>query len=149
MIEGVNIIDLKQIGNENGKVMHMIRNDTKNFTKFGEIYFSTVLHDKVKGWHRHKKLTSNFAAVFGKIKLVVYDTRSDSKTKGKIEQFFLSQENYKLITVPPLVWSGIKGISKETSIVAICTNLPYNESEIERKSPFDKTIEYDWEKNEK
>ena len=47
MIEGVSIIDLKQIGNENGKVMHMIRNDTKNFTKFGEIYFSTVLHDKV------------------------------------------------------------------------------------------------------
>ena len=149
MIDGVIIMPLKQIPDDRGKVMRMIRNDSKNFTKFGEIYFSTVLHDKVKGWHRHKKLTSNFAAVFGKIKFVMYDTRSDSKTKGKIEQFFLSQENYKLITVPPLVWSGIKGISKETSIVAICTNLPYNESEIERKSPFDKTIEYDWKKKEK
>ena len=74
------------------------------------------------------------------------DTRSDSKTKGKIEQFFLSQENYKLITVPPLVGSGIKGISKETSIVAICTDLPYDEGEIERKSVSDSSFTYDWYK---
>ena len=40
MIEGVKIIPKKQIIDERGKIMHMMRNDDPNFTKFGEIYFS-------------------------------------------------------------------------------------------------------------
>ena len=40
MIEGVKIPPLKQIIDERGKVMHMLRNDSPNFEKFGEIYFS-------------------------------------------------------------------------------------------------------------
>ena len=39
MIDGVKIIPKKQIINERGKIMHMLRNDDKNFSKFGEIYF--------------------------------------------------------------------------------------------------------------
>tara|TARA_B100000686_G_C16655359_1_gene897831 strand:+ start:384 stop:809 length:426 start_codon:yes stop_codon:yes gene_type:complete len=140
MINGVSIKALKQITTDNGKVMQMLRNDSKYFTKFGEIYFSTVLFEKFKGWHRHKKLTSNFAVVFGKIEITLYDSRINSSTKGNKDQFFLSQENYQLITVPPLVWTGIKGISKQTAIIAVCTDLPYDESEIERKSSFDKNF---------
>ena len=144
MIDGISITSLKQMSNEQGKVMHMLRNDSKNFTKFGEVYFSTIYQNKTKGWHRHKRMTSNFAIVSGKVKFVLYDSRPESKTKGKIEEIFLSQENYKLITVPPLIWSAIQCVSKETSIVAIFTDLPYDEKEIERKSLVDNFIEYNW-----
>ena len=40
MIEGVIITPLKQIEDERGKVMHMLREDSKVFKRFGEIYFS-------------------------------------------------------------------------------------------------------------
>ena len=103
MIEGIKITPLKQIEDERGKVMHMLRNDSKNFTKFGEIYFSTVHPNKVKGWHLHSKMTLNYAVVLGEIKLVLYDARSESKTKGQVQEFFLSQKNYKLVSVPPLI----------------------------------------------
>ena len=59
MIEGIKITPLKQIEDERGKVMHMLRNDSKTFTKFGEIYFSTVYPNKIKGWHLHGKMTLN------------------------------------------------------------------------------------------
>ena len=49
--------------------------------------------------------------------------------------------------MPPLIWNGFKGIGKQTAIVANCADLPYDDTEIERKSPFDKTIPYDWNKN--
>ena len=91
MIEGIKITPLKQIEDERGKVMHMLRNDSKHFTKFGEIYFSTVHPNKVKGWHLHSKMTLNYAVVLGEIKLVLYDTRPNSKTKGQIQEFFLSR----------------------------------------------------------
>ena len=37
MIEGIKITQLKQIEDERGKVMHMLRSDSDNFAKFGEI----------------------------------------------------------------------------------------------------------------
>ena len=61
MIEGIKITPLKQIEDDRGKVMHMLRNDSKDFTKFGEIYFSTVHPNKVKGWLLHSKMTLNYA----------------------------------------------------------------------------------------
>ena len=147
MIEGIKITPLKQIKDERGKVMHMLRNDSENFTKFGEIYFSTAHPNKVKGWHLHSKMTLNYAVVLGEIKLVLYDSRTNSKTKGQVQEFFLSQENYKLISVPPLIWNGFMGIGNTTAIVANCADLPYDDTEIKRKSAYDKDIPYDWKKN--
>ena len=147
MIEGINITLLKQIEDERGKVMHMLRNDSKNFIKFGEIYFSTIHTNKVKGWHLHAKMTLNYAVVLGEIKLVLYDARPDSKTKGQIQEFFLSEKNYKLVSVPPLIWNGFMGIGEGTAIVANCADLAYQDAEIKRKSAFDKDIPYDWNKN--
>ena len=144
MIEGVITTPLKQIPDDRGMVMHMLRRDSKNFSKFGEIYFSTVYPDKVKGWHLHKKMTLNYAVIFGEIKLVLYDVRPNSKTKGEIQEFFLSPKNYKLITVPPLIWNGFMGMGDKTSIVANCADLPYDDTEIERKSPLDDDIFYNW-----
>ncbi len=147
MIEGIKVTALNQIEDERGKVMHMLRNDSENFTKFGEIYFSTAHPNKVKGWHLHSKMTLNYAVVLGKIKLVLYDSRTNSKTKGQVQEFFLSQENYKLISVPPLIWNGFMNIGNTTAIVANCADLPYDDTEIKRKSAYDKDIPYDWKKN--
>jgi len=147
MIEGIKITPLKQIKDERGKVMHMLRNDSENFTKFGEIYFSTAHPNKVKGWHLHSKMTLNYAVVLGEIKLVLYDSRTSSKTKGQVQEFFLSQENYKLISVPPLIWNGFMNIGNTTAIVANCADLPYDDTEIKCKSAYDKDISYDWKKN--
>ena len=127
--------------------MHMLRSDSNIFHEFGEIYFSTVNPNKVKGWNLHQKMTSNIAVIFGEIKLVLYDPRSNSKSKGQIQEFFLSPKNYKLISVPPLIWSGFKGIGKKTAIIANCADLPYDDKEIERKSAFGNEIPYDWNKN--
>ena len=92
-------------------------------------------------------MTLNYAAVLGEIKLVLYDARTNSKTKGQVQEFFLSQKNYKLVSVPPLIWNGFMGIGNTTAIVANCADLPYDDTEIKRKSAFDKDIPYNWKKN--
>ena len=72
MIEGIKITPLKQIEDERGKVMHMLRNDSKNFTKFGEIYFSFTNPNSIKAWHMHKEMTLNYVCIEGKVKYVLY-----------------------------------------------------------------------------
>ena len=144
MIEGVKITPLKQIFDERGKVMHMLRSDSQNFIKFGEIYFSCTYPGAIKAWHLHKKMTLNYAVIHGAIKFVLYDDRQNSQTKGEIQEFFISPENYQLVTVPPGIWNGFKGIGDETSVVANCSTEPHSQNEIVRKEYNDNSIPYDW-----
>ena len=144
MIEGVTLTPLGQIFDERGKVMHMLRKDSSIFSGFGEIYFSCTYPGAIKAWHLHKQMTLNYAVIYGEIKCVLFDDRPDSKTRGCIEEYFLSPENYFLLTVPPLVWNGWKGLGEHTAIVANCASIPHDTNEIERKSATDPSIPYDW-----
>jgi len=145
MIKGVMITPLKQIIDERGKVMHMLRCDEEIFQKFGEIYFSCVHPGVIKGWHIHKRMTLNYAVPYGKIEFVLYDDRLNSPTKGELQKFLLSPDNYMLVTVPPMVWNGFKGLGNEMTIVANCATIPHDPEEIERIDPFDSSIPYNWE----
>ena len=85
-IEGVKIIPLKQIVDERGKVMHMLKATDPHFLKFGEIYFSCAWPGTVKAWHLHKSMTMNNAVISGRAKLVLYDGRDGSPTKGMLRE---------------------------------------------------------------
>ncbi|MEW6007266.1 MAG: dTDP-4-dehydrorhamnose 3,5-epimerase family protein [bacterium] len=144
MIEELIVEPLKQIVDERGKVMHMLRRDSPFFTNFGEIYFSVVNPSVVKAWKKHLKMTQHFAVPIGKIKLVVYDTRIGSLTYGNIEILEVGEDNYCLIKIPPLVWYGFKGVSSTPALIANCTDLPHDLSEVEHLDYLDKRIPYDW-----
>ena len=89
-------------------------------------------------------MTINYAIIFGKIKLVLFDDRKKSPTKGKIQEIFMSSENYSLVSIPPLIWNGFKSIENKTSIIANCSDIPHDETEIVRKKYNDPSIPYDW-----
>ena len=144
MIDGVMITPLNQILDERGKVMHMLRCDSSVFQQFGEIYFSCVYPEAIKAWHIHKIMTLNYAVLHGHIKLVIFDDRPSSPTRGEVQEIFLGADNYCLVTIPPLVWNGFKGLGSEMAIVANCASIPHDPTEIERKSVNDKSIPYDW-----
>lgn len=147
-IDGVQIIPLRRIPDERGTVMHMLRRTDPHFTEFGEIYFSTIYPGVVKGWHRHTTMTLNYACIHGRIKLVIYDERDGSPTKGALMERFLGTDDYSLVIIPPDLWNGFKGIGSEPAIVANCATLPHDPDEAKRLQhrldPFDNHIPYDW-----
>ena len=145
MIDGVKTTPLKQIVDERGKIMHMIKKDSEIFEKFGEIYFSTVNPGFIKAWHLHKEATLNYACVKGKVKLVLLDDRKDSSTFGQYQELMLSPKDYFLVTIPPFIWNGFKGLDDSESIIANCLTLPHNEKEMVRKNMFDKSFSYKWD----
>lgn len=145
MIDGVLVIPLKQMPDERGKIMHMLRADDPHFETFGEIYFSCVYPDAIKGWHLHKTMTLNYAVVSGMIKLVLFDQRKKSPTHGKLQEIFMGEENYVLVKVPPGVVNGFKGIGVKPAIVANCATEVHDPDEIVRIDPFTKDIPYNWD----
>jgi dTDP-4-dehydrorhamnose 3,5-epimerase len=145
MIEGVTIHPLRKIPDERGSVMHMLRCDAPHFDRFGEIYFSCVYPGAIKGWHLHTRMTLNYAVVTGVIKLVLYDDRPDSPTRGDLMELFVGDQDYCLVQVPPLIWNGFKGCGTQTAIVANCATHPHDPDEIQRLDPFSSKIPYNWE----
>lgn len=145
MIKGVGVHPLRRIVDERGAVMHMLRADAPHFEGFGEIYFSTVYPQIVKGWHLHRRMTLNYAVVSGMIKLVLYDDREDSPTRSQVMELFIGDQNYVLVTIPPLVWNGFKGMGTAPAIVANCATIPHDPTEIERLDPFSPRIPYRWD----
>ena len=144
MIHDVVISPLKIISDDRGKVMHMLRKDSKVFRSFGEIYFSTIFNKSIKAWHLHKKAILNYACIKGEVKLVLFDDRKKSKSFGKYSEYILTPNKFFLITIPPFIWNGFIGIDREESIVANCISLAHDENEMVRKSYNDKYFSYNW-----
>ena len=144
-IQGVEIIKKNQIVDDRGMILHMLRVDDKNYKKFGEIYFSTINPNKIKAWHFHKLMTLNYAVVHGSIKLVLYDDRDESKTKGTIQEIMLSNENHYLVSIPPKIWNGFCSSDNKHAILANCSDIPHDKEEIIRLPFDDPKFPYKWE----
>jgi dTDP-4-dehydrorhamnose 3,5-epimerase len=144
MIADVVVSPLRQIADDRGKVMHMLRSDGERFAGFGEIYFSCVFAGAVKAWHFHHRMVCNYAVPYGRIKLVLYDDRPESATRGEIQEILVGEDDYCLVTIPPKIWSGFQGVGSTMSIVANCASIPHDPAESERRDPLHGGIPYVW-----
>ena len=143
-IDGVRVTPLRRIPDERGAVLHMLREDSDVFERFGEIYFSLVYPGVVKAWHLHREMTLNYAVPVGMVKLVLHDDRDGSRTRGETMELHIGELNYVLVTVPPLVWNGFKSVGVQPALVANCATISHRPDEIERADPFDHVSRYDW-----
>jgi len=145
MIEGVKITLRKIIPDDRGKIMHIMKSSDNQFTSFGEVYCSTIYPGVVKGWHMHKKMTLNYVVLKGIIKFVLYDDRPESKTYHEIQEIIIGENQYIMVTVPPCVWNGFKGIGLEEAFVINFTDIPHDPDEIVRMDPHQNDIiNYNW-----
>jgi dTDP-4-dehydrorhamnose 3,5-epimerase len=143
-IEGVKILKKNILKDDRGKILHMLRADDENFTKFGEVYFSSVNPKKIKAWHIHELMTLNYVAVLGEIKLVLFDDRQKSSTKGVVQEIIISNENHCLISIPPFIWNGFCSNNNQEAVLANCSDIPHDKLEIKRIPFDDKRVPYKW-----
>ena len=146
MIQGVEIKNLKLIKDNRGFLMEMLRCDDKIFDKFGQVYLSVCNPNIVKGWHYHKKQTDHFVIVKGNAKVVLYDLREHSPTKGEIQEVFMGESNPILLKIPTFVLHGMTPADNNPIYLVNCPTEPYNyknpdEFRVDFKS---KDIPYDW-----
>jgi dTDP-4-dehydrorhamnose 3,5-epimerase len=145
-IEEVKLKNLKVIPDKRGRLMEILRCNEEIFDKFGQAYVTTAYPGVIKGWHYHKIQTDNFTRICGMMKVVLYDSREDSPTYGNIMELFVGEKNPLLVSVPPLVYHGFKGIGTETAYFLSVPTEPYNYSQPDeyRFPPDTDQIPYDW-----
>ncbi len=152
MIQDIKIKPLKVIPDERGRLMEMLRCDDAGFqVKFGQIYMTTAYPGVTKAWHYHRKQFDHFVCVHGMIKLVLYDAREESTTRGEINEFFLGDHNPVLIEIPPMVYHGFKCVSSEEAIVVNTTTecYVYDHPDEYRMAAHSEDIPYDWSRKDR
>ena len=150
MIDGVKVKHLKVIPDERGWLMECLRADDELFIKFGQAYVTAANSGVVKAWHYHKRQTDQFVVIHGMAKVVLYDGREGSPTRGEVNEFFMGVRNPLLLQIPPGVYHGFKAISPGETIVL---NLPtevyrYDSPDECRVDPHDNDIPYSWERKD-
>jgi dTDP-4-dehydrorhamnose 3,5-epimerase len=150
MIEGVVTKKLTVHPDERGRLMEILRHDDEIFSGFGQVYMTTTYSGVVKAWHYHKKQDDFITCVKGMLKLVIYDAREGSPTKGEVNEFFIGDYNPMMVKVPHRVYHGWKCISLEEALVINVPTEAYNPKEPDefRLDAHTKEIPYSWERKD-
>jgi len=150
MIKDVIVKQLKSIPDERGRLMEILKSNEEVFEKFFQVYMTTTYPQVVKAWHYHKIQDDFIVCIKGMLKLVLYDDREGSPTKGEINEFFIGEHNPCLIKVPYMVYHGWKCIGLDEAIVINIPTEPYNRENPDeyRIDPHNNNIPYSWERKD-
>lgn len=147
-IAGVVVQPLKKIPDERGTILHGVRSDNM-LSPFGEIYFKRLYGGVVNGWHIHETLQLNFICISGMVKLVLFDSRPNSPTKGNLMEIFYGDDNYCLVHIPPGIANGSKGLTHPFALLCNVCSEPHNpEIKYKRIDPHSNEIPYNWERKD-
>jgi len=144
-IMGVTLTALRQISDERGSVLHMLRSDAPEFTRFGECYFSEILPGAVKAWKRHRSQTQTLAVPIGRIRMVMYDDREASATRRQLQTLELGRPDaYVRLRIPPGVWYGFTCLSHTPALLVNCADLLHDPAEIDSCLLDGPMVPYQW-----
>ena len=119
----------KVIMNPKGNIMKFINQSDKHYIRFGEIYFTWIKKDYLKGWKFHRKMHMNLTVPVGKIKCIFYD----KKTNKKIV-FNLGEKKFGTLYVPPKIWFAFQNMDKKkNSLLVNCSSIIHDKSETVNK----------------
>lgn len=123
-LEGVYIIKNKIFQDERGKFIKTYHEEEFKklglCTDFKESYFSVSNKNVIRGMHfqlppmDHEKLVY---VAKGKVKDIIVDLRSNSKTKGEYIEVELSEENGYSIYIPKGLAHGFKSLEDNTTMI--------------------------------
>jgi dTDP-4-dehydrorhamnose 3,5-epimerase len=144
-IDGVRLSPLREIADERGAVLHMLRVDAEDFTQFGECYLSEILPGAVKAWKRHRAQTQLFAVPAGRIRIVIYDPRTEAASHGCLQVLDLGRPDaYARLRIPPGLWYGFACLSPGPALIVNCADMIHDPRECDILAPNDAGIPYDW-----
>lgn len=142
---------LNRLYDERGSLCEILRRDDPLYADFPEgfaqVYITHVDYHVVKGWHLHLKQRDHFFCVYGTAKVVLYDDREDSLTRGLVNEMILTPERPLLLQIPERVWHGFMALSPGgAGILNFPTRMyDYADPDEYRCDPHSGQIPYSWE----
>ena len=89
------------------------------------IYTVTTRPGMIKGWAVHHQQVDRYFFYLGSLKLVLYDARESSPTRGMINELYFSEVNRSLVSVPPGVYHAVENVGATDALMINFPSEPY------------------------
>ncbi len=123
-MDGVTITPLKRIYHPKGDIFHVIKKSDREYTNFGEAYFTIINKGEIKGWKKHTHMKLNLVVPVGSVEFVIYDEVSTN-----FQSVILSPDNYQRLTVQNGLWVSFRGIGDAMNLVLNIASIEHDPGE--------------------
>ena len=126
LIDGVHVIEVKNVMTAHGHLTEIYRDDWGlEPGHVGQVFQSMLAPGSITAWHAHAVTTDRLFAQTGTVFVALYDARPDSSTNGLVNTFRIGALRPTLLVVPPRVWHGVKNVSGDGALLLNIVDHPY------------------------
>jgi dTDP-4-dehydrorhamnose 3,5-epimerase len=126
LIEGVRLKEMRNVPTGYGWLTELWRGDWQlDDRPVDQVFQSTLLPGRLSAWHAHAVTTDRLCAPQGLVRLVLYDARAGSPTRGLVNELRLGSVRPGLVVIPPGVWHGVQNVHDGPSAVVNLVDRAY------------------------
>lgn len=93
------------------------------------VYQFTIRPGKAKGWHLHRLHDDRIFVSRGEIKVVLYDDRDDSPTKGLVNEIHRSELRRDLMVIPSGVFHAHQNVGETDALLVSMPTRAYDHAD--------------------
>jgi dTDP-4-dehydrorhamnose 3,5-epimerase len=127
LIEGVVLREVRSMVTANSITTEVCRDDwgiVQGHVR--QTLFVQLRAQAISAWHQHRARWDYIMAVGGHLRVVLFDPREDSPTRGQVDVFHLSPMRPQLLAVPPWIWHGVQNLEAGPSSFVNLFNAMYD-----------------------
>jgi dTDP-4-dehydrorhamnose 3,5-epimerase len=94
----------------------------------------TIRPGQIKGFVLHRTYSDRLFFSLGTVKVVLYDDRDGSSTRGMLNELFFSEHNRGNLVIPMNVWHAVQNVGSTDSLFVNCPTKPYNHADPDKWS---------------
>ncbi len=131
---------------DRGYFREILREDDKLLRHFGQTAFTKTYPGVIKAFHWHKDQDDIWYVVSGMARIVLYDRRPESPTRGVTQVIYAGEDNPVTVFIPTGVAHGYQVIGGEAVTLFYHVTKAYDpKNPDEERIPFDDPeIGFDW-----
>ena len=127
LIDGVEIREVLNVPKSNGYLTEIFRAEWARANDRIDQLFQVVLDPGgISAWHAHATTTDRLFVSHGLGRIVLFDAREDSPTRGLLNEFRFGTIRPALITIPPRVWHGVQNAGTTACVILNAVDQAYD-----------------------
>jgi dTDP-4-dehydrorhamnose 3,5-epimerase len=146
-IAGVSVHEVRHVPRDHGVLTEIFRPEwDPSGQPVVQIYQSRLFAGALGAWSCHGRTTDRLFVCEGHVKIVLYDGRDGSNTRGRVMELHAGDANPCLVVVPPGIWHGLQCFGGGDALVLNMPTEAYNYQDPDHwRLPFDTPeIPYVW-----
>jgi dTDP-4-dehydrorhamnose 3,5-epimerase len=126
-IDGVAVFEVRHVPRDHGVITEIFRPEwDPTGAPVVHIYQSRLFPGALGAWSCHARSTDRLFVNQGHLKIVLFDGREGSTTKGQLMELHAGDVRPSLIVVPPGIWHGLQNLGHVDALVLNCPTEAYN-----------------------